>query len=302
MRILKAAITTLVLLGTAATARAQVVEYYHMDGLGSVRAVSAQNGTLVERHDYLPFGEECTTGPCAANPGAGAGQARKFTGKERDQETGLDYFGARHYGAKIARFTAVDPVYTWRENLVNPQLWNRYGYARNNPLRYVDPDGRASKKAEAVQLFWNRMKHIIQRHIKKDQEEGASKFITNNPQDVKKLADRAVRGADEFSVQQDGRRVYQKMFNKEIGTEGEQGIRVITEPVAQNKEKVITAHPIRDFLIGLIPGMAIVESGETAVELGGAGADHIQGRVREGNMGVHMRQRDEALRQASEQQ
>jgi len=119
---------------------------------------------------------------------------------------------------------------------------------------------------------------------------------------VKKLAERAVRGADEYSVQEDGRRVYQKMFNKEIGTEGEQGIRVITEPVAKNTEKVVTAHPIRDFLIGLIPGMAVVETGEAAVELAGAGADQLQGKVMEGNIGRNIRQRDEALRQASGQQ
>ncbi len=87
----------------------------------------------------LPFGEECLTPPCTPLQGT---NTRKFTGKERDQETGLDYFGARYYGSKIGRFTTVDPVYTWRENLVDPQRWNRYAYARNNPLRYVDPDGR----------------------------------------------------------------------------------------------------------------------------------------------------------------
>ena len=53
------------------------------------------------------------------------------------------YFGARYYRANIGRFTTVDPLYTWQENLVDPQRWNRYAYARNNPLRYVDPDGRA---------------------------------------------------------------------------------------------------------------------------------------------------------------
>jgi RHS repeat-associated protein len=53
------------------------------------------------------------------------------------------YFGARYYASKIGRFTTVDPFYTWRENLVDPQRWNRYAYGRNNPLRYVDPDGRA---------------------------------------------------------------------------------------------------------------------------------------------------------------
>ena len=122
---------------------ADVVEYYHLDALGNVRLITDENGDVVERHDYYPFGEECTTGPCATNPGVGAGQPRKFTGKERDAETGLDYFGARYYGSKIGRFTTVDPVYTWNDNLLDPQRWNRYAYGRDNPFRYVDPDGRA---------------------------------------------------------------------------------------------------------------------------------------------------------------
>jgi len=99
-----------------------------------VRAVTDEAGQLLERHEYLPFGEEWNPQP--------AGDSRKFTGKERDAETGLDYFGARYYGSEIGRFTTVDPVYTWQENLVDPQRWNRYAYVRNNPLRFTDPDGR----------------------------------------------------------------------------------------------------------------------------------------------------------------
>jgi RHS repeat-associated protein len=52
------------------------------------------------------------------------------------------YFGARYYRADLGRFTTVDPAMTVGENLVDPQRWNRYAYARNNPLRYTDPDGR----------------------------------------------------------------------------------------------------------------------------------------------------------------
>jgi RHS repeat-associated protein len=136
--------------GIAAVANAQVVEYYHVDAVGSVRALTSQAGQVIERHDYLPFGEECATGPCASNPGFNAGQPRKYTGKERDKETGLDYFGARYYGSKVGRFTTVDPVQTIQENLVDPQRWNRYAYARNNPLRYVDPDGKAVLAANAM--------------------------------------------------------------------------------------------------------------------------------------------------------
>jgi len=131
----------LLLLGSSA-GTADVVEAVITDALGNVRVITDDQGNILERHDYLPFGEECTTGPCASNPGVGAGQPRKFTGKERDQETGLDYFGARYYGSKIGRFTTVDPSMTIRENVLDPQRWNRYAYGRNNPLRFVDPDGR----------------------------------------------------------------------------------------------------------------------------------------------------------------
>ena len=139
-------------------ASAQVVEYYHLDGLGNVRVITDAAGNVTERHDYLPFGEECTTGPCASNPGVGGGQTRKFTGKERDAETGLDYFGARYYASKIGRFTTADPVQTIRENLVDPQRWDKYAYARNNPLRYVDPNGE--QVAEAIRLWGQQAQRV----------------------------------------------------------------------------------------------------------------------------------------------
>ena len=91
----------------------------------------------------LPFGDEwCGTGVCGAPQ---EGQPRRFTAKERDTETGLDYFGARYYSGRIERFTSVDPAMTIQANLVDPQRWNRYAYARNNPYRYMDPDGLSPK-------------------------------------------------------------------------------------------------------------------------------------------------------------
>ena len=62
------------------------------------------------------------------------------TSRERDAETGLDYFGARYFSGAQGRFTSVDPS---MESVVlrNPQSWNRYAYTLNNPLRYVDPNG-----------------------------------------------------------------------------------------------------------------------------------------------------------------
>ena len=151
-RFRRALLPLLALLLVGSPARAEdVVEVVITDAVGNIRVITDDHGNVLERHDYLPFGEECTTGPCAANPGVGAGQPRKFTGKERDQETGLDYFGARYYRANTGRFTTVDPVYTWRENLLDPQRWNRYTYARNNPLRYIDPNGE--QVAEAIRQW-----------------------------------------------------------------------------------------------------------------------------------------------------
>jgi RHS repeat-associated protein len=62
------------------------------------------------------------------------------TGKERDSESGLDYFGARYFGSALGRFTSPDPLMA-SAHASNPQSWNRYAYALNNPLRFVDPDG-----------------------------------------------------------------------------------------------------------------------------------------------------------------
>jgi RHS repeat-associated protein len=68
------------------------------------------------------------------------GNHHKFTGKERDTESNLDDFGARFYTSNLGRFTSPDEF--WKDSHVSdPQSWNKYAYARNNPLRYVDLAG-----------------------------------------------------------------------------------------------------------------------------------------------------------------
>jgi len=119
---------------------AQVVtKYFHLDAVGNVRVIADEAGNVIERYDYLPFGEEWNAQP--------SDQPLRFTGKERDQETGFDYFGARYYGSPFARFTTPDPITAWKQNLQDPQRWNRYAYALNNPFRYSDPDGRCAAPA-----------------------------------------------------------------------------------------------------------------------------------------------------------
>lgn len=67
--------------------------------------------------------------------------AKGFTGKERDSETGLDYFGARYLSAPQGRFTSPDPVIVTPARMVDPQRFNLYAYARNNPFKFIDPRG-----------------------------------------------------------------------------------------------------------------------------------------------------------------
>lgn len=73
-----------------------------------------------------------------ANPGS---NYPFLTLKERDNETGLDYFGARYYGSMMGRFTSVDPIIVTPERFFDPQQFNLYSYTRNNPLRFIDPRG-----------------------------------------------------------------------------------------------------------------------------------------------------------------
>ncbi|HVO61615.1 MAG TPA: RHS repeat-associated core domain-containing protein, partial [Terriglobales bacterium] len=65
----------------------------------------------------------------------------RSSGKERDSETGLDYFGARYLGSNMGRFMTSDPVYLMKQKFLDPQQWNMYAYVRNNPLRFTDPTG-----------------------------------------------------------------------------------------------------------------------------------------------------------------
>jgi RHS repeat-associated protein len=120
-------------------------QYLTADHLGSTRLVTNAAGGVVHRYDYLPFGEGIAAGvngrSSLYSTSTFDGLTVKFTGKERDAETGLDYFGARYYSGAQGRFTSADPVMMAPERLRDPQQLNLYVYARNNPLKYIDPTG-----------------------------------------------------------------------------------------------------------------------------------------------------------------
>ncbi|MGH9890558.1 MAG: RHS repeat-associated core domain-containing protein [bacterium] len=117
---------------------AGAVYYFFSDHLGSSRIVTDSAGTVVEDSDFYPFGGERVVLD-------GLNNNYKFTGQERDAESGLDYFIARHYAFTLGRFLQPDPVFFQTSMLTDPQRFNQYTYARNNPLSYVDPTGEAIK-------------------------------------------------------------------------------------------------------------------------------------------------------------
>jgi RHS repeat-associated protein len=105
--------------------------------------VQASQTTACYEADYLPYGKErVITDTCPQN--------YKFTGKERDAESGLDYFGARSYASAFGRFQTPDEPFI-DQHLGEPQSWNLYAYVRNNPLIYVDPTGQGLMTAHGGQ-------------------------------------------------------------------------------------------------------------------------------------------------------
>ena len=109
------------------------VHFRLIDWLGTLRVQTKYDGTLELTCASLPFGDTST--PCVSST------EHFFTGKERDSESGLDYFGARYYGSSMGRFMSPDEPFV-DQSPGDPQSWNLYSYVRNNPLSNVDPDGQ----------------------------------------------------------------------------------------------------------------------------------------------------------------
>jgi len=108
--------------------------FTHADWLGTERARTTATGAVYETCTSLPFGDFLTCSGSDPSP-------MHFTGKERDSESSLDYFGARFDSSSMGRFMSADPIVVTGRRLADPQRLNLYAYARNNPLRYTDPTG-----------------------------------------------------------------------------------------------------------------------------------------------------------------
>jgi RHS repeat-associated protein len=130
------------------------VHYYLSDHLGSTTMVVSAAGAIENESDYYPWGGELKISA------TDTGNHYKFTGKERDAESGLDYFGARYYQNLLSRFISADwsvrPETIPYADFDNPQTLNLYRYP-SNPETYADRDGHQSTDAlrrSAVRQAW----------------------------------------------------------------------------------------------------------------------------------------------------
>jgi RHS repeat-associated protein len=111
--------------------------HFHLnDWLGTRRAQTDYAGVLEQTCSSLPFGDSLVCTGSTQYP-----TEHHFTGKERDSESGNDYFGARYYGSSMGRFLSPDPSGLTYADITNPQSLNLYSYALNNPLKNIDPTG-----------------------------------------------------------------------------------------------------------------------------------------------------------------
>lgn len=126
--------------------------FYSGDQIGSTTILTDSDGWPVSSEIYYPFGQEPTP--------MGGNNHYKSTGKERDTESGLDYFGARYYGSSMGRFMSPDPGKINPKHLANPQKWNKYAYVLNNPLAMIDPDGQEELRIHIGRLSRGRTSRI----------------------------------------------------------------------------------------------------------------------------------------------
>ncbi|MEW5251571.1 toxin TcdB middle/N-terminal domain-containing protein [Microbulbifer sp. 2201CG32-9] len=115
-------------------------EYYLHTHLGSTSLTLDSTGQLVNAFTYKAYGElDSVLGDSAAAPYG-------YTGKERDETTGLGYFERRYLQSAFGTFISPDPLLNTAARFTDPQRWTPYRYGRNNPINYVDPNGESVVK------------------------------------------------------------------------------------------------------------------------------------------------------------
>lgn len=128
------------------------IRYYHQDHLGSSSVMTDVTGQLVSESAFYPFGH-----PRNEHEPRGVGDSYGFTQKERDGESGLNYFEARYLSVHTGRFLSVDPAVrnVDQARLGDPQQVTSYAYCANGVLKFVDMTGKELELANGVRLRYD---------------------------------------------------------------------------------------------------------------------------------------------------
>jgi RHS repeat-associated protein len=134
------------------------VAYYFSDHLKTASVITDATGNIKAESDYYPWGGELQFSNADSNH-------YKYGGHEHDNETGLEYYGARYYSSGLGRFATPDwsavPVPVPYADLGNPQSLNQYAYVGGNPASKADPDGHCCDWQYAVDFGMGAVQGVV---------------------------------------------------------------------------------------------------------------------------------------------
>ena len=204
------------------------VYFYHSDHLGGASWITDRNGKPVQHLQYLPFGE-----PFVDQHPAGYQERFRFTGKERDEETGFGYFGARYMDHELmTMWLSVDPM-SDKYPSISP-----YAYCAWNPVKLVDPDGRdfdptMEKYASQVEHYCDiQIKYLSGKESLTDEQKSNLSELQSAKEEIQKMRD-------------DKTTLYRLAFGKFAGRDADQTAGETTysckEPNATHRDVILVA-------------------------------------------------------------
>ena len=151
---------------------AELTYFFHPDHLGSASWITDLSGQPVQHLQYKPFGGDYID---QQDPNAEYSERFRFTGKERDAETGYDYFGARYYSSSLGMWLSVDPMSDKYPSL------SPYVYCADNPMRLVDLKGKEIDLSDIMQYDKNTKSDYTKRIVSSlSKITGLDLYVDNN--------------------------------------------------------------------------------------------------------------------------
>ena len=238
--------------------------YQYKDHLGNIRLSYDKSLTIQEENNYYPFGLK-QEGYNTAKNSTNDALRYKYNGKELQDELGLNFYnyGARNYDPAIGRWMNIDPL------AENSRRWTPYNYAYDNPVCFVDPDGR-----QAVYNWTgkNKGQYTDNGKVVDFNKALASYGINSESKSPKDIVVTADDGTTLFTLN-DGKKEITKMTAKELYKQGTQWF----EPLADNYmplksiSKGASSNRLRHFTKGQIESFSNTDRWMSSYRSGGSG-------------------------------